>query len=145
MELINQSLVWLADRMKITYGEGALLCLLRLVCRASRAIGGGLLIGCGDDEDAETYRDLDPSGLSLRWPAWYAPTHTDKQAVASALREARDAGIMSRETAVSALAPVYDVPSVKKELAAIAADETAADARAKTQMAAVTVSESEPI
>jgi hypothetical protein len=144
MELMNQSLVWLADRMRITYGDGAFLALLRMVCRASRVIDGGLLIGSGDDEDLTAYAGLDPAGLSLRWPSWYAPTHIDKQAVTTALVEARQGGILSRETAIAALAPVYDVPDVQAEQALILADEAAADARAAKQAAAVTITESEP-
>lgn len=143
MELMNQSLVWLADRMRITYADGALLALLRLVCRASAAITDGLQIGC-DDDNLTTYQNLNPAGLSLRWPAWYAPTHVDKQAVTTALTEAKAGGIMSRETAIAILAPVYDVPDVDKELSAVLADEVAADARAAKNAAATTIMRSEP-
>ena len=60
MELMSQGLVWLADRLRIAYGEGALLALVRMVCRASTSSPNGLLIG-------ETYHTrLSADGLGLR-------------------------------------------------------------------------------
>lgn len=38
MELMNQALIWLADRLRISYGEGALLDLLNMVTKASQKI-----------------------------------------------------------------------------------------------------------
>ena len=36
LELMNQGLIWLADNLRISYGEGALLSLARMVLRASQ-------------------------------------------------------------------------------------------------------------
>ncbi|WP_175556524.1 phage portal protein [Acidocella aminolytica] len=146
MELMNQSLVWLADRMKITYAEGGLLALLRMICRASAAVKDGLII-CADGDDASTaevVENLDLAGISLRWPPWYAPTHTDKQALTTALKVAVGGGILSRETAVSVLAPLYDIEDVQAELTKILADQKAEDARVKSQAATVTANENVP-
>ena len=46
LELMNQGLIWLADNLRVSYGEGALLELARMILRASqvyrlRVIGPG--------------------------------------------------------------------------------------------------------
>lgn len=116
MELMNQALIWLADKLRISYGEGALLDLLRMIVRASQkyplVLKDGTKIGeLGADEP-----------VTLRWPAWYAPTYADKQSQAETLASARGAGILSQETAVKAVANDYDIEDVQKEIAAINSD-----------------------
>jgi hypothetical protein len=109
MELMNQSLIWLADKLRISYGEGALLSLLRMIVTASakmkikvkrKEIGD---LSQGDD-------------LSLRWPHWYAPTYADKQSEALTLGTLRDKALLSQETAVKTLAPGYDIADPAEEL-----------------------------
>jgi hypothetical protein len=131
LELLNQGLIWLADRLRISYGEGALLQLAHMICAASSKVRGGLIIG------GKPYRDLDSDGLSLAWPRWYAPTAEDRQAEAVTLAALRNGGLLSRQTAVAVLAATYDVEDQAAELLLIAADESAADARA-TAMGALT-------
>ena len=115
MELMNQSLIWLADKLRISYGEGALLSLLRMIVTASakmkikvkrKEIGD---LSQGDD-------------LSLRWPHWYAPTYADKQSEALTLGTLRDKALLSQETAVKTLAPGYDIADPADELAKIKAE-----------------------
>jgi hypothetical protein len=127
MELMNQNLVWLADRLRISYGEGALLSLLRMVCAASEVVRpgqGGLVIG------GKPVGKLSSEGLSLAWPRWYAPTAQDRQTEAQTLQVLTQAALMSRDTATRILADTYDIADVPAERAAILADEQAADARA---------------
>ncbi len=138
LELMNQDLLALADNLRVPYGEGALVRLYRMVCMASSKVKGGLLIG--DD----TYENLDPKGISLIWPRWYAPTADDRQAEAGTLSTLCTAGLMARHTAVQSLADTYDVEDVEAELALIAADQAAADARAAAQAAQVTAAETLP-
>ena len=45
MELMCQPLVWLADRLRTSYGEGALLSLYGMVCAAYAKVAGGVVIG----------------------------------------------------------------------------------------------------
>ena len=52
LELMNQGLIWLADNLRVSYGEGALLALARMVLRASQSIGCALW--------AKRYLPLDP-------------------------------------------------------------------------------------
>jgi hypothetical protein len=136
MELMKQPLVWLTSKLRMSYGDGALVDLLRLVCLASTKIKGGVF--CGDT--AETA--LDPAGLTLVWPPFFHPTYDDKAAEASAVRELVDGAAMSRRAAVMSVAHSYDLADVDAELAAIAADEAAQTAlltarRAQVQMRGV--------
>ena len=116
MELMCQGLIWLADRLRVSYGEGALLSLLRLVCLASERLPGGIEVM------GERYRGLDASGLGLRWPAWFAPSFADRQAQASTLATLVDAGIMSRQTASLVVGDNYDIEDSAAEAARIAED-----------------------
>lgn len=106
LELMCQGLVWLADRLRISYGEGTLLALLRMACRASSTIPGGLTIM------GERVVDLDAAGIGLRWPAWFAPSFTDRQAQASTLCMLIDSRILSREAALASLASSYDIENI---------------------------------
>jgi len=115
IELLNQALIWLADRLRISYGEGALLSLLRMVVAVSQKFE--LFV------DGETIGKLDDSApITLRWPAWYAPTQGEKSQLATTLKTHADAGHMSRETAVKTIAPVYDIEDTAKEIDAIERD-----------------------
>ena len=116
MELMCQGLIWLADRLRVSYGEGALLSLLRLVCLASERLPGGIEVM------GKRYRKLDASGLGLRWPAWFAPSFADRQAQASTLATLVSAGIMSRQTASVVVEANYDIEDSAAEAARIAED-----------------------
>lgn len=124
MEMMCQGLIWLADRMRLSYGEGALLALLRLTCRASAEIKGGLLVG---DEPLPA---LDPKGLHLRWAPWFAPTYGDMQTLGQAVAALLPIGAVSREAAVTMLIPATGIQDVTSELGLIAADIAETDARA---------------
>src|SRR5690348_9547238 len=114
-EQMSQGLVWLADNLRISYGEGALLVLARMVLRASQVYP---LRALGQDLPA-----MDPiARLSLKWPRWYPPTADDRQKDAQTLSTLAAAGQISRETAVKAIADIFDVEDVPAELVRIAAD-----------------------
>ena len=119
MELMNQSLIWLADKLRISYGEGALLDLVRMMV----VIGQRYRLVDRDGHPVGQFSATAP--LSLRWPHWYAPTADDRQADATTLKIHGDAGHLSRETAVKAIAPDYDIEDIPAELARIAADRQA--------------------
>ena len=116
MELMNQSLIWLADKLRISYGEGALLALLGMMARASHIYPLADKLG----------RSIAPMSLvkpiGLRWPQWYAPTYADKQTQAVTLDILRLAGLLSQETAVKSLAQSYDVVDPADEIRQIEAD-----------------------
>ncbi len=115
LELMNQGLLWLADNLRISYGEGALLSLARMVLRASEIYPLRVL---GRDIAA-----MDPvARLSLNWPRWYPTTADDRQKDAQTLSTLANAGQISRETAVKAIADTFDIEDVPAELARIASD-----------------------
>lgn len=126
MELLNQGLVWLAGKLRIAYGEGALLALLNMVCAASQRLKDGLVI------DGKPVK-LDPAGIALKWPDWYPPTADDRFAEVNALVAAVAGGVISRETAVLTAAEFYAIADPPAEMTAIAADMVAADKRAAEQ------------
>lgn len=117
MEMLNQPLVWLADRLRISYGEKALVNLLNMVVKASNKMPLFL--------DGKSLGKLNQNEkITLRWPDWYPPTADDKQRDAVTLKTLKDAGLMSRETAVKTIAADYDVEDVQAELQAIEKEES---------------------
>ena len=135
MELMCQGLIWLADRLRTSYGEGALLTLCRMLCLASARVRDGLLIG------GQRYRDLDQAGLALLWPAWFEPTAADQTATATMLNTLTTGGILSRQTATRIVGPSLDVEDIEAERALVATETAEADARAKTLAAQVKATE----
>ncbi len=103
IELMYQGLIWLADRLRISYGECGLLSLMRMVCAASAKLRGGLRIGSQD------YANLDPGGLALAWPSWFPASFADKQAQASTVATLVGSGVIDRATAFDIMAPLYDL------------------------------------
>ena len=138
MELMNQGLIWLADKLRISYGEGALLAVFRLVCEASKVVRGGLLI------NGAAVVDLQPADLVLTWPRWFAPTATDRQSDASTLATVVNPGVLAHESALRSVADDYAVEDVAAEMAAILSETAAADARAASMAAQVKASETLP-
>jgi hypothetical protein len=63
--------------------------------------------------------------LSLNWPRWYPLTADDRQRDAQTLRTLVDAGLISHESAVKAIADTYDIEDVSAELEHIHTDLTA--------------------
>ena len=115
LELMNQGLIWLADNLRITYGEVALLSLARMIVQASTRYPLRTAV--------EALPRMDPaSPLSLKWPRWYPASAADRQLDATTLATLVNAGHISRATAVKALADTYDIDNVTAELAQIAAD-----------------------
>lgn len=115
LELLNQGLIWLADNLRVSYGEGALLALARMVLRASQIYRLNVF--------GAPLPRLDPNArISLKWPRWTPPTADDRQKDALTLSTLAASGQISRETAVKSIADVYDIEDVPAELARIAAE-----------------------
>ena len=135
MEMMCQGLIWLADRMRISYGEGALLGLLRMACAAATKVRGGLLI------DGQAFQDLDATGLHLRWAPWFMPTFADMQTLAQAISALLPVGAVSRKAAVTALIPATGIQDVDEEMSLIESDIADTDKRAIALKAATTANE----
>lgn len=115
LELMQQGLIWLADNLRISYGEGALLTLARMVLRAVQVYPVRVL--------GVLAPPLDPAArLSLQWPRWYPSTADDRQKDAQTLSTLAAAGQISRQSAVNAIADTYDIEDTTAELERIARD-----------------------
>jgi hypothetical protein len=114
MELMNQALIWLADKLRVSYGEGGLLGLIKMMLAAHAkfplTIKGKPMIAIKPDTE-----------VMLRWQPWYHPTATDLQAQAVTVSTLSKNNLMSQETAVNTLAANYDIEDTRAELARIAA------------------------
>ncbi len=117
LELMNQGLISLADRLRVSYGAG-LLELARMVVRASQVFPLRVLGGAIEPLDGA-------ARLSLKWPRWTTPTADDRARDAQTLAGLTAAGLLSRETAIKAIADVYDIEDVPDELARISTQESA--------------------
>jgi hypothetical protein len=113
MEMMNQGLLWLADNLRVSYGD-ALLRLARMIIRASNLY---TLRTHG-----EALAPIDPAArLNLKWPRWYSPGADDRSKDAQTLSTLAAAGQISTETALKSIADIYDIDDVAAELARIAA------------------------
>ena len=139
MEMMNQGLIFLADMLRTSYGEGALLSLLRMVVEANKKLpvtidGTTYEVGALNQRDtgktegeatgtpAGGARQAEGIKIILKWPPWYAPTMADHQAQSLAISTYRDAGVISQETAVRQVAHDFDIEDVPAEIAKIKAE-----------------------
>lgn len=138
MELLNQGLIWLSGRLRVAYGDGALLSLFRMVADASQRVKGGLVI-------AGTPIVLNAAGLKLKWPGWYPPSADDRFAEINALNAGIVGGVVSRETAVQTAMEFYKIDDFDAEMARIKVDMTEADSRAAAQAKAQADAKPKPL
>ncbi|QEH97295.1 phage portal protein [Gluconobacter thailandicus] len=112
MEMMCLPLIWLADRLRQSYGAG--LCdLLRMICRFTHVVNGGLKI------DGAAFTDLEPSGIGLHWPPWFAPTEPELLQLAQGLVTAVDGGLISNETACTIYSARIGIADAASEWAKI--------------------------
>jgi hypothetical protein len=116
MELMNQALIWLAGKLRSSYGEAALLDLLRMAVKAGQKFKL-------TDRDGELLPTMKPGAkVSLNWPRWYAPTATDRKADADTLTALTKGNLLSQETAIANIADDYDIEDTVDEMARIEGD-----------------------
>lgn len=112
MEMMNQGLLWLADNLRVSYGDG-LLRLARLVALASnRAPLSALGVPVAPIPPTTRW--------ALKWPRWQMPTAEDRERDARTLATLQASGQISRLTAVKSIADVYDIADVDIEMTRIA-------------------------
>ena len=128
LEMMNQALIWLADKLRISYGENGILAVVRMLVRAHAKLNLKFKDGSAVPAIA------DSTEVSLRWPEWYPPTLDDLQTRATTLISLTDGGLLSRETAIKILAAEYDIEDAKAELALADADMAKRNAEAQKQI-----------
>lgn len=116
LAVAQQGLLWLAGSLRVAYGEGGLLPLMRMLLRAHARyplrVGGAVLPAL----DAE-------AGLGLAWPPWQAPGSEERARDAGTLKTLAEAGLMSRASAVGLVAAEYGIADAVAELRRIAAEQ----------------------
>ena len=118
MELMNQGLIWLVDKLRTSYGECGMLQVARMMIAAHAKYPLA--------SNGVTIAPIDPAATpTLNWPPFYALTAQDLSAQAQTMSTLRDAGVISRETAIKNIAPAYDIEDVAAEMTQIAADRAA--------------------
>jgi hypothetical protein len=115
LELMNQGLIWLADNLRISYGQGGILPLMKMVVRASQVFPLNVMGGRLPVLDSTQH-------LTLRWPRWYPLSADDRLKEAQAVSILTNAGQLSRETAVKSIAAAHSIADVEAELNAIDQD-----------------------
>jgi hypothetical protein len=115
LEMMNQGLIWLADNLRISYGDGGVLALMKMVVAASRVFPLTVM--------GERVPALDVGQrLKLRWPRWYPLSADDRLKEAQAVATLVNAGQISRETALKTIADAHGISDVEAELNMIAQD-----------------------
>jgi len=72
----------------------------------------------------EVLSTMDPAAaLSLKWPRWYPTSAADRQLDATTLETLMNSGLISRASAIRAIADTYDIDNVAAELKQSAADQ----------------------
>lgn len=134
LELMHQALIWLADKLRVTYGEGALLDVYRMIVRGSQRYPITI--------NGQTFGSL-PSDkpLSLVWPAWFQATAQDINTLAAGLSTLITKGVLSRETATKTIAATFDIENIAAERALIDAERTKLMAELPSPTATVTDTE----
>lgn len=122
LEIMNQALIWLADKLRTSYGEEGLLPLYRMLLRANEKVPLRLGKKKYPAGALSPFLDHEQLELNLKWPDWYPPTPADRAQNASALATHRTAGIISRETAVKAIQHEMDIDDPDKEIERIKAE-----------------------
>lgn len=130
LELLHQPLIWLADNLRVSYGEEALVALANMLVAVSQKIP--LTIG---NRTGVKLSNAEP--VTLRWNPWFPPTQDDKSLQANTLVALTGGGLMSREAAITQVAEVYDIEDVAAEQAKIDADIQAASDRTATEQASI--------
>lgn len=129
MELMNQPMIWLAEKLRSSYGEFGLVKLIELVIKMNQETP----IKLRDGLYPVAYSDPSWTVL-LDWPDWYEPTGSDLMQEANALNVLHNAGIISKETALRSQASNYNVQNIQEEIEKAQSEAEQFDAQLKPQV-----------
>ena len=119
MEMMNQALINLADRLRINYGEKGFLEILQMIAKISNIVSL-------KNKSGEVIVPISQNAkIALVWPKWFAPTSDDRANDAAAISTLKSAGAISTESAVNAIASDYDIEDIDDEILKIIGDQKA--------------------
>ena len=91
LELMNQGLIWLADNLRVSYGEGGILPICRMILQATQRYPLRV--------EGQQLPDLDAAApLRLTWPPWYPAGSEERARDAATLLQLIEAKQLSPET-----------------------------------------------
>lgn len=112
---LAQALIWLADILRIYYGDNGMVSLLKMIVEASHK--AQIII------NNEIIDPIEVDEIKLNWPTWMPPTPDDKKKIAETLRTLTDSNIISKQSATQYIAEDYNIADPDDELLKIAEDE----------------------
>lgn len=118
MEMLNLPLIWLASKLRMSYGEYGLKELIKMVIRANQEFD----LKVGDERINKGFLKNDVK-ISLKWSDWFESTKEDRNKEADTLSKLIDKRIISRSTALESIAAEYDIGDTNEELEKIEKDE----------------------
>jgi hypothetical protein len=102
LELMNQGLVWLADNLRVSYGEAGILAIARMMLRAHSIYKLKV--------DGHTLPELDREApMILRWPDWYPADAADRQRDAQTIIALVQEGLIAHEDGRHMIAVNYNI------------------------------------
>ncbi len=102
LEMMNQGLIWLADNLRVSYGEGGIVPICRMILQAAQRYPLRV--------EGQDLRELDcDAPLRLIWPPWYPAGSEDRARDASTLLQLIEAKQLKPETAQRWLAAEWGV------------------------------------
>ncbi len=122
IELLHQPMIWLTDRLRVSYGKG-LLELINMIRNASIKYPIDLLQNSYLSDKSSVIDKINVKEIvTLRWPSWFGKTTGDKLQTSSSLKTLIDAGLISQDTAVKSIASDYFITDVDEEISKIKQD-----------------------
>lgn len=123
MEMLQMSLVWLASKLRLSYGEYALKMLFKMISdinKTSDFLYRGKLVKKGSIKDGN---------INLKWGSWFDPTASDRLQDAQTLALLRQNNLLSTKTAVSSISAEYDISDIDEEMSEIDREKSEEDAK----------------
>lgn len=124
MQAMNQSLIWLADHLRLSYGDCGLLKVLQMIIKITNTPGYDIIV---DNKIISFLNDKEK--IILNWPAWYPDTPADKVQNANAIKTLSDAAMLSKETGIKSISDNYSIEDIEEEEKKIESDLDKIEAR----------------
>ena len=109
MEMMIEDLIWLTDKLRISYGEIGLvklICMsLKIINKTKVKVSGKYLPDVKEDEI-----------ITLVWSSWFSATPDDVQKLSVGNSNLYNNGLLSKKTIVDNLSPIFHIEDASKEI-----------------------------